>query len=641
MNTAEPTGSRRIEAIRLVLKDLLKVIKVVALYPEDNPLPQSLRQSFTERLVDVVGDYGPIQVEVEQERLLVDKEEVFVDRSKEESLAGLLFEVGIIRFILKPGLEQEEALRLLDVFKTYQNANRRESDLVALLWEAGFQHFVYETVEDISLEKYGNEFVTQEVFDGSANRTGRLQMASDKQESYNAIFEIDLSDDSGKVARTSTGSALRESAYEVVTLDGDTDEVIAGGLFDSADEAAARQFMMTEAVDAMGLGDLQNNAPRMPDLNLIVNDEHKLSAEETEQVAVLMAGDNAFDLWESTSELLKEILHQETELSEFNEAATVGEKVTVEFVQNGRLTFAAEALRYYHTLEEQLRAGRPLWAERLKEGRITLASRERLRLLANTLNQNDEIGAVELQRYLDNFTWESLMNISDLIGDLKHQHHRDTVRDYLVMRGRDNVRIISRGLHDKRVEVVIATVHVLAQVANREALDALKGVAGHDAPEVRQRLAEALKDSPSEEVLPILRQLATDSDKPVRRAAVSGIIKHRGRPAFEVIADIIDDDSFGSLEPTDQQMLLNAYSTLGGDMAVEFLVSLAEKRSLFGRSETAYTRQAAFEALSYNRGELAEKALLKLASSWHGDTKEAARHALQRRRELIYGGGHD
>lgn len=641
MNTDEPTGSRRIEAIRLVLKDLLKVIKVVALYPEDNPLPQSLRQSFTERLVDVVGDYGPIQIEVEQERLLVDDEDVFVDRSKEESLAGLLFEVGIIRFILKPGLEQEEALRLLDTFKTHQNANRRESDLVALLWEAGFQHIAYDTVEDISLEKYGSEFVTQEVFDGSANRTGRLQMASDKQGSYNAIFEVDLSDDTGKVTRTNTGSDLRESAYEVVTLGDDTGEVVTGGLFDTENEEAARQFMMNEAVDAMGLSDLQSNAPKMPDLNLILSDEHKLSAEEIEAATALMAEDNDFDTWESTSELLKEILHQETDLSEFNETATVGEKVTAEFVQNGRLTFAAEILRHYHTLEEQLRAKKPLWAERLKEGRITLASRERLRLLEDTLNQNDEIGAIELQRYLDNFTWESLMNITDLIGDLRHQHHRDTVRDYLVRRGRDNVKIIARGLHDKRVQVVIATVHVLAQVADREALAALKGVAGHEAPEVRQRLAEALMDSPSEEILPILRQLATDSDKSVRRSAVSGIVKHRGRPAFEVIADIIDDDNFNDLEPNDQQMLLNAYSTLGGDMAVEFLVSLAEKRSMFGRDETAFTRQAAFEALSYNRGELAEKALLKLASSWHGDTKAAARNALQRRRELIYGGGHE
>jgi len=639
MNTME-TSNSRMEAIRLVLKDLLKVIKVVALYPEDNPLPQSLRQSFGERLVDVVGDYGPIHLDVERERILVDGETVFVDRSKEESLGGLLFDVGIIRFILKRGLDYDEVLRLLDVFKVYQNSNRRESDLVALLWEAGLRNISYETVEDIKLEKYGSDFMTQEVIDGTASRTGRLQMASDKQESYNAIFELGRSDGDSDISRDSS-HGRGEDAYEVVALGNDSGEIVTGSLFDSGDEPSGQPFMIAEAVEAMGFSDLNANVPRMPDLNLILSDEHKLSTEELEEAASLLAGDNDFDIWESISELVKEILHQEPELSEFNESVTIGEKVIVELIQAGRLTYAAEILRYFQTLEDGLRAKKPLWSERLKEGRITLAARERLRILGETLNQNDDIGAVELQRYLDNFTWESLMNITDLIGDLSHQHHRDTVRDYLVRRGRDNVRIIARGLHDKRVEVVTASIHVLAQVADREALAALKGVARHDTPEVRQHLAEALRDSPSDDVLDILRALASDTDSAVRRAAVAGIVKHRGRPAFETIADIIDDPQFAALDPDDRQLLLNAYSTLGGDMAVEFLVSMAGRRSLLGRDEAAYYRQAALEALSHNRGELAEKALLKLSSSWHGDTKAAARQALQRRRELIYGDGHE
>ena len=52
--------SGQLEDIRLILRDLLKVIKVVAMYPEDNPLPQSLKRTFSERLVDLVSDYGTL-----------------------------------------------------------------------------------------------------------------------------------------------------------------------------------------------------------------------------------------------------------------------------------------------------------------------------------------------------------------------------------------------------------------------------------------------------------------------------------------------------------------------------------------------------------------------------------------------------
>jgi hypothetical protein len=626
MTTTTTTGSRRLEDIRLVLKDLLKVIKVVSLYPENNPLPQSLRQSFSERLVDVVADYGPVEIDVERERLVLDAETVFADRSKEESLAGLFFDEGIVRFTLKPGMVFDEVLRLLDVFKNYQNSNRHETDLVALLWEASLEHFGYETVEDISLDKYGGDFVTQEVMDGGGNRTGRLQMATDKSESYEAIFEA--ASDTGPVPAPGAGEG--EVDLEVAGLGDEASggaevEVIEGSVLDTGDEEADRQLMVSEAVEAMGLSDLTGSATRLPDLHLILSDEHRLSTEETEQAAEVIRDDVDFEMWESTSELCKEILHQESQLSEFNESVTICEKVVVEFVRAGRLTYAAEVLRYFQILEEQLRAERPLWAERLKEGRITSASRERLRILGETLN----------------FTWESLMNITDLIGELSHPQHRDTVRDYLVVRGRDNVRIIARGLHDKRIDVVIATVNVLAQVDDQEALTALRGVAGHAEPEVRRQLACSLQDSTSDGALEILRTLATDSEPSIRSSAVAGIVKHRGQAAFDVIAEIIDDPGFSSQDPDDQQHLLNAYSTLGGDMAVEFLVGLADKHSLFGRDEAAYFRQAAFEALSRNRGELAEKALLKLASSWRGEIKNSARQALQRRRELIYGDSHE
>jgi hypothetical protein len=630
MTVQESTSSHR-EGIRLILRDLLKVIKVVSMYPEDNPLPQSMRRSFADRLIEVVEDSGRIDLKVEKDQLAMGEDVLFVDRSGEERLAGLFFEVGIVRIVFEPGLTFDEIQALLEAFKTYQNMNRREADLVALLWEAGLEHLTYETAEDVALKQFSGELIAQE-FDVDTDE-GRFQAGDDEVEPYSAIFE------------TPEGQSKeldRVPVYEEGTLEGEGEpEPIAGTVLDTEDAGLNEQLMVSQVAEAMGLGDLTDKAPRLPDLNLILSDEHKLSFEEQEQVARVIAQDAEFDMWESTCELAKELLHQETELSQFKESVSICERLIAEFLRMGKLILAADLLRYFHTLESQLEKDKPQWAERLKEARVTAAGRERLTILSETLNQHEEIGSMELRRYLENFDWQSLMNVTNLIGELQYSHHRDTVRDFLSKQGRENVAIIVRGLLDKRVEVIKTTVSVLAGIGGYEALHALERTAEHHEAEVRLHLARSLKDCPSDNALDILRKLADDREPDIRKAAVAGIAERRGPAAFETVADIIDADRFKSLEPDDQRALLNAYSSLGGDLAVEYLASLAGKVGLFGGAGVSFYREAAFEALSLNRGELVEKALLKLAGSWRGEIRHLARQALHRRRELIYGGGDD
>ena len=50
--------SDKFQDISLILKDLLKVIKVVSMYPEDNSLPQSMKRSFSEKLESIVEEYN-------------------------------------------------------------------------------------------------------------------------------------------------------------------------------------------------------------------------------------------------------------------------------------------------------------------------------------------------------------------------------------------------------------------------------------------------------------------------------------------------------------------------------------------------------------------------------------------------------
>ncbi|MEW5795943.1 MAG: HEAT repeat domain-containing protein [Candidatus Zixiibacteriota bacterium] len=626
MAAHEQIQSRKLEDIRLILKDLLKVIKIVSLYPESNPLPQSLRRTFAERLVDLVADYGDFDFKISANKLYFNDETVFTDKSHEESLAGLFFESGITRLTFKSGLDVNEVYRLLDTIKAYQGADRRTRDLVAGLWETGLRLITYESVEDVALRQFdGNSFVQE--LDGQAVVGFGQEKSSDGRD-YAEIF----SQSDGDFPNTDGG--IEVSFLE----DSEAGSSSSAGLFSTGNEEADQALQIGAAVEAMGVGDV-SSAPRPSlDTKLILSDEHKLSEEEAEHVAELVRSDAEFAEHESTCEMVKELLHQEPEMSDFYETVAIADRVLTEFVKIGRLTYASELLRYFAHLQDQLREDRPLWAERLRETRVAAGSRERIGVLCRALNDNQQIGSLELRRYLDNFEWEALMAIAELLGGLNHVHHRDAVKDYLVFRGKDRLHIVAKGLTDRHPEVVAASVNILATIGGEDALHHLGKVVHHRDAEVRRILVDTLADCPQDCCVAMLRNLAEDDDESIRQTAVRALVRRRGQPAFDALTDIINGARFAALGHADKKTVLTAYSRLGGDAAVDYLLELAQKPNLFRNPSRAFYREAAFEALAHNRGEMAERALVRMAGSWRPDIKTRARAALHQRRELIYGG---
>ncbi|HUV30614.1 MAG TPA: HEAT repeat domain-containing protein [Acidobacteriota bacterium] len=620
MTTTVATEEQRLQDVRLILKDLLKVIKVVSMYPEGNPLPECMRRTFAEKLESLVQDCGSIRITVERDRLALDGETAFIDRSKQESLAGLFFETGITDLTFREGLDTPQIHLFLNVIKDYVNLPNRSRDLVNMLWEAGLTGITFTTVEDLALSEYDGDFRVQELFSNrEAGGIEGSQMASERTENYEAIFRPAEQEDADGGPPTGPGRTV----------------------FD--EQVGDREGLRTvEAANAMGFADLDPSDQRAtPDTTLILEDESRLSEEEELQVQQIARDDADFDIYESTTELLRELLHQEGDMASFDEAVTVSEKVMSEFIRAGRLVYAGRVLGYFRSLEERIRPDKPLWSERLKDARITAGSRDRLKILCEALNQLPDIAAADLRRYLNLFDWEALAGLTDLLGELTQRNHRESLCDFLAERGRENLQLVSKGLFDKRWFVVRNSVIILCRIGDGPALNQVKNVVDHEDRRVRLALVSSLLDCTHEQALELLKRGARDKDPEVRKEAVNSIVARRGPAAFVAITDVLNDDSFGELEGPDQQRVLNAYSVLGGDRAVEYLMHLITKPNpLRDRNLRAY-RTAAFEALSHNRSERCERALLKLSSSWRPDIKRQAVQALKRRRELIYGGKDD
>jgi len=633
---------QRLNDVKLILKDLLKVVKVVAMYPEGNPLPESLRRSFAERLTAIVRTYGDVKISIGRETISLGDETVYSDSSKEECLAALFFDPGITSITFKEALDVAEIYQLLNILKEYNNSNRR-SDLVAQIWEANLTGIALTTVEDIGLAGYEGDFRVAEMFDIAEGRNSHdLQLSPDECEKYNSIFcALDHAQQGTDNQADASQSIRRSSATFYAADPGQDGEVV---LNDSKSDDT--DLHAAEAANAMGFGDLAATpvtpglAPA-PNTALILNDEFKLSEEEEQQIAGILIDDAQFDPYESTIELLKEMLLQEVELPEFSETVQTCEKMMNEFIRAGRFAEAGQILGHFRLLHDRLKSEKPMWAERLKGVSLMAGSRNRLKILHEALNQNEAVSAVELRRYLELLGWEALEGLVDLLGELQQETHRRALCDYLVAHGKDHLPLIGKGVFDKRWFVVRNAVLILAQIDDDRAVTYLEKAAGHQERRVRLEVLHALRNAVNPKAVKILLRAALDSDSEIRSLALDSLLAQPRTVAFDSVASLVADDRFLSVDKAGQQRILNAYSRLGGEDAVDYLQSLIERRNLWRDGILTFLREAAFEALSHNRSEQAERLLVSLGSSWMPGMKQRAHTALRRRRENIFGGDHE
>lgn len=623
--------------IQLILKDLLKVIKVVAMYPPDNPLPQSLRQSFAERLVDLVSERHGLSLRIEKGKILHGKDTLFEDRPPDEALAALFFDAGITRIEFTPGLSWDDVNRLLDVFRRHQNREDNSGDLASAFWQANINGFAFKTIEDVALADYTGKFKVQEFEADEGGRESSLEDTG-KAHLYESLFvgvdyegaeEVQLYDDD-----TVTGRRIEQGAV-------DPSQISAADSSPGFDSSIFFGEEKVEGVDsatrAMGLEDLAPATIPKIDTRRLIDQEYQPTAEEQAQLLEMLNRDTVFDIYESTVVLLKEMLYQETDLSSFGETVTICEKLITSFLRDGRIAIATDLLGYLHIFRERVQSSKPQWSQRLEESMTTLGSRDRLEALALGLNAHPDISGEQVTAYLFGFDWQVLAGLSAMASSLTNREHRQAILDLMSQRGGDHIAFISRNLLDKQPETVCNAIEVLGRIGSPEAIQHLKRVVSHKEEIVRTALVRTLAEIESHVCLELLVQLTRDQSPVVRTAAVNSLATRRGPEAFAAVAEIIYEESFAALTPDDQQALLTAYSVLGGDHAVDYLAELATRSNPLGDATLKFYRDAAFEALAHNRSDKSERVLVKMAGSWRPDLKRHAQEAIKHRRELLYG----
>ncbi len=625
-----------------ILTDLLKTIKVVSVYPEDNPLPTKLRETFIERLADIIDRTDGLQFTIVKGEIQYKGATVYIDRAPDDILAAIFHDSGITRISFSPEFGFEEANLFFKAMKSFVNKEKDAEDLVATFWQAAISGFDYETLEDIALGEYDGEIVSRETtMDDSSNfdfasESGGIQ--------YSAIF---LNDDGGDVE-----SAPGDAAGDGGDAGGVGEIRVVGGVGDryvpvSEDEIENGEVVLegdSMPIDApqriaenrMGMVPSSDRKPlSLPDTALILNDTFSMGDSELDQAAKINAEDERSDIFGGVVDLLMEMLMQENEYSTFTETVTIAEKVQAEFMKLGYLDSAGTILSHLKKADQLLPNKSVQWKERIHNALIMAGGWEKLSHLAATLNLNSSISADEIIGYLSHFGWEALSAIMDLLGELEHRHHRLAIVDHLIKNGKDHVDIISKGIFDRRWFVVRNTALILGQIGNERALTYLEKAIRHNDPRVRQEMIKGLTKSAEIKNVDILIQLLWDADVLGKQSILKTIINNQYSDSLNVIVKIINDDRFVSLNESEQEQLILAFSKIGGEYAVGYLNSLISEIKFSNPETKQFYNRLAFKALSYNSSEKAEKTLKKYTRSRKSDLSNMANEAIRLRNNIL------
>jgi hypothetical protein len=594
--------------ISRILTDLVKTIKVVSVYPEDNPLPAKLRESFIERLTDIIERTDGLFFKISKGEIQNNNETVYIDHPPDDMLAAIFHNSGITQVSFSPEFGFEEAKTFFRAMKSFINKEEGAEDLVAILWQAEIPGFYYKTLEDITLGEYDGDIVSRET---SMEDSSEVNPGSDSGNlQYSAIFpNDDENNKNGMVAREEENAPERDKSVT------------------SGSEFAESQMGLKASPDQKRIS--------LPDTALILNDVFMMKASELEQTASVIAADDELDIYRCTADLLKEILLQENEYSAFSETVTIAEKIQAEFIKLGDLNSAGVILSHLGEVDQLLPDKSIQWKERIRNALIMAGGWEKFSSLVLTINDDSSISSKEIINYLGHFGWEAISAIIDLLGELEHRNHRMAFVEHLINTGKDHVDIISKGIFDRRWFVVRNTALILGEIGNDKAIAYLEKAIKHKDPRVRQEVIRGLTKPQKATNIDLLMTLLWDADIVGKQVVLKAILSCPHKKSLNGIVKIINDDRFITLSQSEQEQLIMAFSNTGGEHAVDYLNSLISKLK-FANSETKiFYQKLAFKALSCNSSKKAEEILREYNHSRKPLLRKMSEDALKTRSAII------
>ncbi|OGC75791.1 MAG: hypothetical protein A2145_00565, partial [candidate division Zixibacteria bacterium RBG_16_40_9] len=148
----EEKDTQKIKAAAELLHSLVRALKTMYLYPQNNPIPQEFKKNLFAKFTNFLEHYEELILGLEQNQFSCEGEVIYQDPSIEEGIAIVLHRDGVRQLAFSKGLTEPELYGFLEILKRL-NKISSEDDSVTLMWEQDFSHIHY-LVVDSYLDTY-------------------------------------------------------------------------------------------------------------------------------------------------------------------------------------------------------------------------------------------------------------------------------------------------------------------------------------------------------------------------------------------------------------------------------------------------------------------------------------------------------
>jgi|GEM_PF-6530795 len=525
-----------VKSVRDFVSLFVKTIHTLLLYPPTNPLPDQFRIAFYRAAQEILRKEGSLRLATTDRAFYYNGEIVYEDEPLDTNPAYVLFRDGVREIGLLSTLTAAEANAFLDVFVRALSRTGTPVDMANTLWELGMQSIYYCTIDHIA--------------DG-----------------------------------------------EVIASLGTTDYKRTSRLFFSTVDLGRPEEKPTEArrgQNPHGYQGIQQD--RYQQVFDIFQGEIELGEDEARQIVDILLRDAACDCRAGAFKVLDEILRGETTSHLSRDVVKITRRQFDTILKEGDWPSLPRVLGNIRDWLADF-AEQPALADRLREILYHAGDKQVLGRMAEYLNNHPQADLEPFSEYLDYLDSASLGAVTAMLGNLEHHAARKMVYGFLAQRAEEAVDLVGNYVFDKRWFVVRNVALILGRVNHPRAVAFLKKAAAHPDARVRLEAVRSLALQHSPEAGESLLSFLDDPDPNLRIHAIKALTPKPSPAVFTLLERRVSKAELVNLEPRVQKELLAAYARAGGARSLPRLLSVIDKRKLWGKARWKQARIHAVYAL--------------------------------------------
>jgi len=558
------------KSIRDFVGLFVKTIHTLLLYPKSNSLPGQFREKFFHVAREVLREYPVFLLATTDRGFYFEGNLVFDAEPSDTNPAYALFRDGVREIGLLSTLTEDEANDFLNIFVRALSRTGERIDLANALWELGLRSVYYRTVDHVA-----------------EGETIALPTPAEFDQATQLFFStVNLEGDSGDDGESNNEN--NPHGYQGVQKD------------------------------------------RYNQIRTLFDGEIQIGAAEARQALDMILADAECDCQTETFRIYDEILRNENTAQTMTEIIEITRYQFDTMVEQNQWDVLPRMLANIQSWLTDF-ADQSSFIDPLRNALYHAGDKQVLSQMAAFLNENPQTELEPFLDYLNRLDRTSLGAVTAMMGDLEHHAARKMVYNFLAERAEDAVDLVGNYVYDKRWFVVRNVALVLGHVNRPRAVTFLKKAAAHSDARVRLEVIRSLSTLHCPEANELLLSMLDDPDNNLRIQAYKALAATPSLEVFEALEQRIQKADLPQLDQRVRRELLGAYARSGGPRALPYLLSLINRKRLFGKARWEKVKTHVVYALGEIGSTSAADVLRRLSQSRAGALSTAASQVLEQR----------